>query len=565
MVLTLANRCRIVDDAGRQNHTPRTPRTPLASQTRPTINSSLVPVAVARALAMVLTLANRCRIVDDAGHLKHVALASVTRRAPRAPLAYQTHPSMKYSLAPVAVARVLSIVLISLISLTSLTAGAADTGSDSGPATESAAVQDGEQTGQIISWQHRGIKVYHFPVAQLPIVDVRLQFRAGSAANTDNSASAWFASQMIGRGTKSLKEDELDQKLGLIGARFHRGVNRDSGWVGVRTLSKHSPAALELLSQIISEPRWQKDSIELLREQNRVGTERALENASSRLSIETFKLLYGDHPYAHMVSGDLDDNKKINLAQIKQFYLRHYNTANMRVLAVGDIDRTQINAWLDALIKRLPAGSAVKPPPWVKNTPLPFKHHTVIDSSSQIHWNAVSLGLTRSNTDYPLLTLAMFALDKRIDKILRDELGLTYSAGAGSLKLSGRGMLTVRFSTRAQGIGVAVGASKKITRQFFQTGLGAEELQRAVIHLTGLLSISYNSNARILELMHIIAQEDLPVDYLGRLIGRIAQASPDEINEFIHRYFSNRGFSEISAGAAIPKAGAAAGRGGSKP
>ncbi|MCA8837230.1 MAG: hypothetical protein K8963_05175, partial [Proteobacteria bacterium] len=104
-----------------------------------------------------------------------------------------------------------------------------------------------------------------------------------------------------------------------------------------------------------------------------------------------------------------------------------------------------------------------------------------------------------------------------------------------------------------------------ITRQFFQTGLGAEELQRAVIHLTGLLSISYNSNARILELMHIIAQEDLPVDYLGRLIGRIAQASPDEINEFIHRYFSNRGFSEISAGAAIPKAGAAPGRGGSKP
>ena len=407
------------------------------------------------------------------------------------------------------------------------------------------------EVGEIETWQRQGARVYHLYAPQPAIVDVRLLFRAGSFYSAGNSSVAHLCNSMLGRATRRLAEDELDLQLGLLGVRTGRDIDRDGASLSMRTLSQNAPKALELLREIITEPRWDEAGLELAKARSQDSIERAFESGRSRLGIESYRQLYGKHPYATMVVGDKDDIAEATIAQLRDFHNKRYTAQNMSVLVVGDIRREAIDAWLDDTLSSMPQGKAPSPVGWIKATPLPKLQRAVLDSS-QTHWSAITLGLVRSHTDYPLLELSLFMLDKLIDERLRDEMGLTYSAGAYSSKLVGRGMVSIYFSTRAESEQAAIAAARKQMQGFFARGIDEEGLERATTHLAGLLSISFNSNSSMLDLMEIIAKENLPTDYLDRLIERISSATVEEVNGFLRSYFGHRRFSQISVGPSLP-------------
>src|SRR3989338_8981745 len=71
------------------------------------------------------------------------------------------------------------------------------------------------------------------------------------------------------------------------------------------------------------------------------------------------KAVYGAHPYALPVSGEIASVEKISVQDLRDFYRSHYNASRAVVAIMGDVSRAEAEAIAQQLTDRLlPSGAA---------------------------------------------------------------------------------------------------------------------------------------------------------------------------------------------------------------
>jgi len=109
-------------------------------------------------------------------------------------------------------------------------------------------------------WQTAsGVNVYFVENHDLPILDVSVEFSAGSSMDTaDKSGLANLVRHLLNLGTKDLSEDQIATALADIGAQLGGNFDRDRAGVTLRTLSNERERiqALKVLASIIQFPQF---------------------------------------------------------------------------------------------------------------------------------------------------------------------------------------------------------------------------------------------------------------------------------------------------------------------
>jgi len=118
---------------------------------------------------------------------------------------------------------------------------------------------------------------------ELPIVDVRVTFDAGSARDGDTPGLARMTSNLLLEGTPERSAGEIARGFERYGARVSTGSGRDTAQVSVRALSE--PARLdpviESLSRVIATADFPADAVERVRRQMTLGLQQAQSSASA--------------------------------------------------------------------------------------------------------------------------------------------------------------------------------------------------------------------------------------------------------------------------------------------
>ncbi|MFT4580595.1 MAG: zinc protease [Gammaproteobacteria bacterium] len=365
-----------------------------------------------------------------------------------------------------------------------------------------------------------GARVYFVPAPEIPMVDVRFVFSAGSARDEGKAGLAHLVGQLISEGAGELDANVFSEQLAQTGAMLSTGAMRDMAWVSLRTLSddEYSRPALALMQLALSKPRFDTAAFERERANQLIRIKREQQSPASIASNTFFKQLYGSHPYGSPVSGTEASVVAITIEDVRSFHHRYYAAKNTTVSIVGALTRAQAEELASKLSTNLDAGEkapAIKP---VTTLAEPIEQR--IDFPSiQSHVKLGQPGLKRGDEDYFALLVGNHVLGgSGLVSILFDEVrekrGLSYSVGSDFSPMAELGPFSASLQTDNSQSDEAISVLRDEIGKFIATGPSAEALTAAKQNLIGGFPLRISSNSKTLEYVSMIGFYELPLDYL---------------------------------------------------
>src|SRR3989338_7578421 len=150
------------------------------------------------------------------------------------------------------------------------------------------------------------LKVYTYEDRALPLFKATLWIQCGSAYEKSELAglSSLLATLLATGGTKKYSPKELDAFLDEKGIQVSSGSDSELTWVTVSSLKEYAPEALQLLWELVDQPRLDKERFNLAKNNwiEDLKRQEDLPNPVAKRNLE--KALYGDkNPWANIPTG----------------------------------------------------------------------------------------------------------------------------------------------------------------------------------------------------------------------------------------------------------------------
>jgi zinc protease len=413
---------------------------------------------------------------------------------------------------------------------------------------------------KIEHWQTKqGSNVYYVHTDALAMVDIQVNFDAGSARDGQQWGLSSLTAALLDTGAGNWNADDIAQRFESVGAVFGSSSSVDMAGVSLRSLSDKAlfDKALDTMQVILSQPRFAQADFE--REQKRAlaGLKQEQESPAKTASLAFYKALYGSHPYGQPSDGDLTTVAALTANDLKQFYQRYYVAANAMVVIVGDLSKAQAEQTAEKLLEKLPVGQ--KPAPLPDVSPLTAAHEQHIDfPSTQTHVLVGLLGSYRNDPDYFALYLGNHILggsglvSKLFDEV-REKRGLAYSASSSFLPLLKPGPFTISLQTRNDQTSQAVQVLHDTLNNFINNGITEAESIAAKKNLAGGFAMRFDTNKELATYVGMIGFYHLPLDYLDTFISKIEAVTINSISDAFKRRVNPQLLQTVTVGKSAAK------------
>jgi zinc protease len=397
-------------------------------------------------------------------------------------------------------------------------------------------------TPDIQTWQTaNGAKVLFVPAPEIPMLDIRVVFDAGSARDGDIGGLSALTNGLLSEGAAGKTSQQIAEAFESVGAQIEYDVGRDMATIGVRSLTEpqYLDPAIKILTQVLTQADFPEDAYK--RELDRMKLSvKARQQSPAAIAGEAFnKAVFGSHPYAHPVSGTEQSLEKMTLPDIRAFYKKYYVASNAVVAIVGNVDRPQAEGIANSVVSALPAGE--KPVELPPVATLTEAKKIVIDyPSEQTHIFVGQTGTKRKDADYFTLYVANHPFGgsgfaSRLVEVVREEHGLAYSVYSYFSPLRQHGAFTMGMQTKTEQTEQALSLLNDELKKYVENGPDKDELEASLSNITGGFPLKIDSNGKLLEYISMIGFYDLPLDYLDNFNRNIDAVDIDKINDALKR------------------------------
>ncbi|MFP5349753.1 MAG: M16 family metallopeptidase [Gammaproteobacteria bacterium] len=387
-----------------------------------------------------------------------------------------------------------------------------------------------------------GARVYFVRAKELPLLQLRLVFDAGSSRDpAERSGVALYTGRLLNFGAAGLDADAIAAGFENLGAEFGTGVDRDMATVELRSLSdrKLLRPALDLFATVISEPTFPQDALDRERARGLVGLQRDAQQPGVIAEKAFMRSLYGAHPYARPPVGTEASLKALTRDDLTAHHRRYYTGANAWLAIVGDASIGEAKEIARRVLGRLPRGEAAAPLPAPPPLAAPV-HEQIPFPASQSHIRLGQPAIARTDPDYfPLLvgnyTLGGGGLVSRLADEIREKRGYAYSVYSYFYPLRVAGPFMLGLQTKNAQRDDALKVVRKVLTDFVTEGPTPKELEAAKKHLTGSFPLRLDSNKKIADQLSAIAFYGLPLTYLDDFIPKVEAVTIEQIRDAFKR------------------------------
>lgn len=394
---------------------------------------------------------------------------------------------------------------------------------------------------QIESWQTpKGAKVLYAYTPELPMVDVRLVFDAGSARDADKKGVAYLTNQLIGQGDAQRDEERFAEESERLGLQFSTQALKDMAIVNIRSLTRADvlQPALALSAAAISKPLLSEAVLK--REKAQLLTRlQAKQQSASALARDAFWLaLYGHHPYAYASEGSVDSVKTVTTSDLKAFYRRYYTARNAVVAIVGQVDKATAEAMAIQLVDGLPEGQAA---PALASATAPVAGMKQIDyPASQTQLLMGQLGVHRLDADYIPLYVANHILGgsgfaSRLMEEVREKRGLVYGVSSALIPMRQQGPWMLSLQTATNNAPEALSVVKE-TLAGLLADIPETELQAHKDNIMGSFALETDSNKDIVGYLAMMGFYQLPLTWMEDFPKQVAVLDRQQLLSAIRRH-----------------------------
>ena len=176
-------------------------------------------------------------------------------------------------------------------------------------------------------------------------VAIEIMFKVGSNyENKETAGISHFLEHMLFEGTKKRKTSrEIANEIEKYGGEFNAYTTGDRTGFFIKIIGKRFETALDILSDMVSNPLFDKKIIE--KEKEVVLKEINMVTDDSRLHqwILFQKNLFVKHPAKNPTYGKVETVKKFDKKNVADYYFMHYVPNNMIISIVGNVVNVKEN------------------------------------------------------------------------------------------------------------------------------------------------------------------------------------------------------------------------------
>lgn len=394
---------------------------------------------------------------------------------------------------------------------------------------------------KIENWQtSSGADVYFVENHDLPIIDISINFAAGSARDTqEKSGLSAITRHMMTTGAAGLSEEEISKRMADIGAVLGGEHDLDRAGFTLRTLSKarERDQALDIYSKIIQQPDFPEAVLQ--REKTRIiANLKEAATKSDSISNKAFmKAVYRDHPYGF--ESEPETVNAIQRADLLKFYQTYYGANNAVIALIGDMSREQADEIAERLSAGLPKAEIPPALPAVKY-PASASEQRIEHPATQSHILLGYPGVRRGDPDYFALYVGNYILGgggfvSRLTHEVREKRGLVYSVYSYFMPMAVEGPFQIGLQTKKEQSEEALKVVRDTLDSFQQKGVTEAELKAAKQNIIGGFPLRLDSNAKILDYLAVIGFYKLPLTYLDDFNQEIDKVTAAQIKDAFNR------------------------------
>lgn len=408
---------------------------------------------------------------------------------------------------------------------------------------------------KINHWQtSSGAEVYFVENHDLPIIDMAVNFPAGSARDTKaTSGLAGVTRYMMTLGAAGMNEEVITNKFADIGAILGGELDADRAAFKLRTLTSEQAPALETFNKILHQPDFPQAVLE--RETTRIiaGINESATQPESISNKAFMQALYPNHPYGLDESGEVESITAMKRDDLVKFYQTYYSAKSAVIALIGDLTETQARSIADAIANGLPQTPAVTKIAEV----VPAQSATVQNiqhPASQAHILMGAPGVKRGDPDYFPLYVGNYILGgggfvSRLTEEVREKRGLVYSVYSYFMPMAEAGPFQIGLQTKKEQAKDAMKVVNETLAKYLQTGPSEKELKAAKDNLIGGFPMRIDSNGKILDYLSVIGFYKLPLTYLDDFNKQIAKVTTKQIKDAFQRRVKPETFATVIVGA----------------
>jgi zinc protease len=401
-----------------------------------------------------------------------------------------------------------------------------------------------------------GLRIYLLENHELPLIRGLALVRTGNLFDPADKVGLASATGSLIRsgGTRTKTGDQLDEELENIAASVESSIGESYGSVSFSTLKERTDEVLASFHDILTDPSFREDKLDLIRTQMRGGIARRNDDAHGISQREFADLIYGPKtPFGWQEEYATLDNIKRD--DIVKFYQRYYFPANVILALQGDFSAPEMKAKLEKLFaswnsqqQPVPAFPTVDP-----KLAQPGIHVAVKTDVTQTNLVLGHLGGELKDKDYPALEVMSDILgggfQSRLFQKVRTKLGYAYDVSASwGADYDHPGLFEIESSTKSASTVDTLKAINVEVARMRSEEVTAEELESARQTVLNGFVFNFDTPSKTLNRLLVYRYYGYPDDFIFQYQKAVRDVTRADILRVAKQYLDPSKFVIIAVG-----------------
>jgi predicted Zn-dependent peptidase len=381
----------------------------------------------------------------------------------------------------------------------------------------------------------------------VPVVTMVVQVEGGSGADPSGQEGlAAIAADMVDEGTGSLTAIDVSDAIAKLGAEYDVDVGPDVTTFTLTTMERFAERGMSLLADLLIRPSLRADDFQRVR-QLRLDRLRQLKDVAPAVAERAFlRLVYGEHPYAHLPIGTVPALQSLAVDDVASFHLGRFVPSQSTLVIAGDKSHAEMRAlaaqvfdgWENRAVPVAWGRASEIEPPLEAGVRLAIVPRP---GAAQSELRVGHLSARRNTPDYPALLVMNSVLGgqfvSRVNLKLREDKGFTYGARTGFDWRRGRAPFSLYASVQTAASAEAVqDALAELEGIRGSRPVTPTELTMAKASLTRGYPRNFETAGQVARGVAQLALYGLPDTYFQEFVPKVNAVTSDDVTRVAHTY-----------------------------
>ncbi len=344
-----------------------------------------------------------------------------------------------------------------------------------------------------------GITVLTESISSLRSVSVGLWLKRGSRHESEELNGIYhFIEHMVFKGTKNRTAKEIAFAMDAIGGQFDALTSKEYTAFYFRVLDEHLSTAVDILSDIVLNPTFRKEHLDMERKVIAEEIKMVEDNPEDVVHRLFSKNFYKNHPLGRPIAGTCSNLENIDEKILSSYFRENYVPENIVISLAGKVDHDNAVEMLSEHFLGLGGNGQGH------DAVVPVETPSIdIVSKEGLEQAQLVLGCKCYSQNHPkrfvlhvMNTILGGTMSSRLFQKIREEQGLAYSVHSFSNSYSDSGYQAVYAGMSHKAVKKVITLILAEYKDMKKGNISAEEFENAKNNLKGSLMLSFESSSQ---------------------------------------------------------------------